>query len=123
MTARTRKPRSSRERRLALIELKTAAEVSAQWSQHLVHGGALGPPGGRVHALVTRMIVGPAGMSLELPAKTVYAGDEGTGYELTGFDGALKRELAAWVKANEAPDALDHAPTTRIPTIRRGTKP
>src|SRR6266540_3113345 len=104
MAERTRKPRSSRNRRLVLIEMKTADEVTQHWTKHLSHGGAFGPPGGRVHALVTLMLVGPSAMPFELPAKTVYAGADGSGYEITGFRAALKNELASWVKANAAPD-------------------
>jgi hypothetical protein len=121
MGERTRRPRSSRNRRLALIEMKTPAEVEAQW-KHLAHGGAYGPPGGRAHSLVTLMLVGPLAMPFELPAKCVYAGPDGSGYEITGFNATLKNELAAWVKANAAPDALDHASTTKMPKLTREKK-
>src|SRR5689334_15918901 len=110
MAERTRKPRSSRNQRLALIEMKTADEVTHQWTKHLSHGGAFGPAGGRLQSAVTLMLVGPAAMPFMLPATTVYAGDDGTGYEITGFGPALKKELASWVKANAAPDAGDYAP-------------
>jgi hypothetical protein len=119
MTERRRKPRTSRNRRLVLIELKTGDEVEAQWTQHLKHGGAYGPPGGRADALVTLMIVAPAAMPFELPAKTVYVGADGTGYEITGFTPALRSELHAWMKANRAEDAAEHAPTTKMPKISR----
>jgi hypothetical protein len=119
MTERRRKPRTSRNRRLVLIEMKTAAEITAQWKQHLSHGGAYGPPGGRAEALVTLMLVGPAAMPFELPAKTVYVGAEGTGYEITGFNPPLKSELHAWMKANIAEDAAEHAPTTKMPKLTR----
>jgi hypothetical protein len=120
MAERTRKPRSSRNQRLALIEMKTADDVTQQWAKHLSHGGAYGPPGGgRLNANVTLMLVGPAAMPFMLPAKTVYAGDDGTGYEITGFGPALKKELASWVKANAAPDADDHAPTTKMMKLTR----
>lgn len=122
MGERTRRPRSSRNRRLALIDMRTAEEVTQQWRQHLQHGGAFGPPGGRAHSLVTLMLVGPLAMPFELPAKTVYCGAEGTGYEITGFGATLKKELAAWVKANASPDATDHAPTTKMPKLTREKK-
>lgn len=122
MAERTRRHRSSRNRRLVLIELKTAAEVEAHWKQHLAHGGAFGPPGGRALALVTLMLVGPAAMPFELPAKTVYCGADGTGYEISGFGATLKNELAAWVKANAAPDAHEHAPTTKMVKLTRDKK-
>lgn len=122
MGERTRRPRSSRNRRLALIEMETAAEVEAQWKQHLAHGGAYGPPGGRAHSLVTLMLVGPLAMPFELPAKCVYAGPEGSGYEITGYNAALKNELAAWVKANSMPNAHEHAPTTKMPKLTREKK-
>jgi hypothetical protein len=116
---RTRGRRSTKNRRLVVIEMKTAAEVEAQWSKHLKHGGAYGPPGGRADALVTLMIVGPAAMPVELPAKTVYVGADGTGYEITGFNAALRSELHAWMKANIAEDAAEHAPTTKMPKLTR----
>ncbi|HUQ03066.1 MAG TPA: hypothetical protein VM261_11275 [Kofleriaceae bacterium] len=119
---RTRGRRSTKNRRLVLIELKTSADVEAHWNTHLKHGGAYGPPGGRAEALVTLMIVGPAAMPFELPAKTVYVGAEGTGYEITGFNAALKSELFAWMKANIAEDAAEHAPTTKMPKFPRDTK-
>jgi hypothetical protein len=119
---RTRKPRSSRNRRLALIEMKTGDEVTQQWANHLSHGGAYGPSGGKQDAVVTLMLVGPAAMPFMLPAKTVYVGDDGTGYEITGFGPALKKELAAWVKANASPDADDHAPTTKMMKLTRTKK-
>ena len=122
MTERPRKRRSTRNRPLVLIELETAAAVEAQWTQHLSHGGAYGPPGGRRDALVSLMIVGPAQMPFELPGKTVYCGADGTGYEITGFNAALKRELAEWVKANTAEDAAERAPTTKMMKLSRVTK-
>ena len=122
MTERKRRPRSSRIRRLVLIELETPADVTAHWTKHLAHGGAFGPPGGRTNALVTLMIVGPAQMPFELPAKTVYCGAEGTGYEITGFNAALKKEVADWVKANTREDAAEHAPTTKMMKLTRDTK-
>ena len=122
MAGRTRKPRSSRIRRLALIEMPSAEEVEAQWKQHLTHGGAYGPPGGRAHAMVTLLLVGPAAVPFELSAKTVYCGAEGTGYEITGFNAALKQELAAWVRVNTEPDAAEKAPTTKMVKLTRGTQ-
>lgn len=122
MAGRTRKPRTSRIRRLAVIEMTSAEEVEAQWTQHLSHGGAYGPPGGRAQALVSLLLVGPAAVPFELPAKTVYVGADGTGYELTGYNAALKQELAEWVRVNTAPDAAEKAPTTKMPKLTRTPK-
>lgn len=109
-------------RRLAVIEMTTAEEVEAQWTQHLSHGGAYGPPGGKLHALVNLLLVGPLVVPIELPAKTVYAGAEGTGYQLEGFSPALKRELSEWVRANTATDAAEKAPTTKMLKLTREPK-
>lgn len=102
--------------------MTTAAEVETQWKQHLAHGGAYGPPGGKLHGLVNLLIVGPAMMPIELPAKTVYCGADGTGYELSGFTPALKHELAEWVRANTSPDAAERAPTTKMQKLTRDPK-
>jgi len=121
-TARPGGSRPTSRARMILIELGSAEAVQAQW-QHLAHGGALGPPGGKPDTTVSLMIVGPLASPIELPARTVYCGADGTGYELLGFGPELKRRLEAWVAENSAPDAADHARTTKMPTLRRPRAP
>lgn len=114
-----RKRRTRAPAALVLIELPTADAVTRHHKEHLSHGGAFGPPGGKDSAIVSILLAGPAGVPLELPARTVYCGAAGTGYELIGFGAEMKQQLEAWVARNVAPDALDQAPTTRILTLRR----
>lgn len=104
---------------MVVIELSTAAAVEQHWKAHLSFGGAYGPAGGTQRAVVSLLVVGPAAQPLELTAKTVHCGADGTGYELQGFNAAMRAQIEAWVAANTAEDALDHAKTTRMPRLRR----
>lgn len=108
---------------MVVIELSTAAAVEQQWKAHLSYGGAYGPAGGTLRALVSLLVVGPAAQPLELNAKTVHCGAEGTGYELQGFNAALRAQIEAWVAANTAPDAFEKAKTTKMPRLSRARRP
>ena len=112
-------PRSRRSpgepKRLVVIELGSAEAVAQHHKEHLNHGGAMGPPGGQDKEVVSLLIAGPAGIPLELLARTVFCSPVGTGYELLNFGPDLKTQIDAWVADNVAPEAFDAAPTLVIP--------
>jgi len=106
------------------IELTSAADAAREWREHLSSGGAfVRGASAEANLACTVVLADPCGRELELPAQTVYAGGDGVGVALDGFDAQLRGKVQAWIDATE--DALDlDPPTTRaeigIPIVRFG---
>lgn len=89
-----------------VIELPTVADVTREWTRNLSAGAAFvrGVAAEEARECVV-VLVGPCGTSLELTAITVYAGDDGVGVQLDGWDGELRGRVERWVQTVAPPEA------------------
>jgi len=95
---------------IVILDLSDPGELVQQWRDHLRRGGAF-VRGTRLDAntacsLALRL---PDGGELVLSARAVWAGPDGTGFELHQFGPEMRERLAALVEATDLPPELEAA--------------